>query len=58
MLLTVLLLALVAVLKAQEAPPDDQEDVRMEGKWVMVTDGLTLGCVGPLVQMVFLNTEG
>jgi hypothetical protein len=31
LLLTILLLGLVAVLKAQEAPPDDLEDVRMEG---------------------------
>ena len=31
LLLAVLLLGLVAVLKAQEAPLDDQEDVRMGG---------------------------
>lgn len=31
LLLTVLLLGLVAVLKAQEGPSDDQEDVRLGG---------------------------
>lgn len=40
LLLTVLLLGLVAVLTAQEPLLDDQEDVRTEGQWVVVGDGL------------------
>lgn len=57
LLLAVLLLGLVAVLKAQEAPLDDQEDVRMGGavgggrRW----PGLVV--VGLLVQVVSLKTE-
>lgn len=57
LLLTILLLGLVAVLKSQEAPSDDQEDVRMGGTWVLVGDGLALVGVGPMLSLVSLKTE-